>query len=145
MDASRPSWDDRVRFFIGDVRASERLTLASRGVDVVVHAAALKQVPACEYNPFEAVQTNIVGAENVVAAAIANDVAKRHRAQHRQGREPGEPLRSHEARRREDLDPGQRLCRAPPARFASVRYGNVVGQPRQRHPALQATGQGRAS
>ena len=45
-----------------------------RGVDIVVHAAALKQVPACEYNPFEAVQTNVVGAENVVAAAIENDV-----------------------------------------------------------------------
>ena len=45
-----------------------------RGVDVVVHAAALKQVPACEYNPFEAVQTNVIGAENVVSAAIENDV-----------------------------------------------------------------------
>ena len=63
-----------MRFFLGDVRARERLTRATRGVDVIVHAAALKQVPACEYNPFEAVQTNVIGAENIVAAAIANDV-----------------------------------------------------------------------
>src|SRR5207244_13191042 len=59
---------------IGDVRDLPRLTRAMRGADVVVHAAALKQVPACEYNPFEAVQTNVVGAENVVSAAIENDV-----------------------------------------------------------------------
>ena len=55
-----------LRFFIGDVRDRDRLTRATRGVDVIVHAAALKQVPACEYNPFEAVQTNVLGAENVV-------------------------------------------------------------------------------
>ena len=54
------------------MRDGERLQLATRGVDLVIHAAALKQVPACEYNPFEAVQTNINRAENVVAAAIAN-------------------------------------------------------------------------
>ncbi len=61
---------------MGDVRDRERLLAATRGVDIIIHAAALKQVPACEYNPFEAVQTNIIGAENVVAAAIANDVPR---------------------------------------------------------------------
>ena len=66
--------DPRLRLLIGDVRDRDRLRLATRGVDVIVHAAALKQVPVCEYNPFEAVQTNVVGAENVVAAAIDNDV-----------------------------------------------------------------------
>src|SRR5689334_7497891 len=66
--------DDRVRFQIGDIRDLPRLIRATRGVDVIVHAAALKQVPACEYNPFEAVQTNIMGAENIVTAAIENDV-----------------------------------------------------------------------
>ena len=66
--------DDRLRFLLGDVRDLSRLSRACHGVDVIVHAAALKQVPACEYNPFEAVKTNIVGAENVVAAAIDNDV-----------------------------------------------------------------------
>ena len=62
--------DDRLRFLIGDVRDRERLHRAMHGVDFVVHAAALKQVPACEYNPFEAVKTNILGAVNVIDAAI---------------------------------------------------------------------------
>src|SRR5438874_650732 len=62
--------DPRVRYLIGDVRDVERLRRAFRDVDVVVHAAALKQVPVCEYNPFEAVQTNVIGTENVVTAAI---------------------------------------------------------------------------
>ena len=66
--------DERLRFMLGDVRDLPRLLRATRGVDVLVHAAAMKQVPACEYNPFEAVQTNVVGAENVVTAAIENDV-----------------------------------------------------------------------
>lgn len=59
-----------LRFFIGDVRDLERLRRAMRGVDIVVHAAALKQVPSCEYNPFEAIKTNILGASNVIDAAI---------------------------------------------------------------------------
>ncbi|MEK9661099.1 MAG: polysaccharide biosynthesis protein, partial [Alphaproteobacteria bacterium] len=61
---------DRVRFFIGDVRDVERLELAMREIDYVVHAAALKQVPAAEYNPFECLHTNVFGAENVVRAAL---------------------------------------------------------------------------
>jgi UDP-N-acetylglucosamine 4,6-dehydratase len=62
--------DPCLRYFIGDVRDIDRLVRAMNDVDIVVHAAALKQVPACEYNPFEAVQTNIMGAKNVVDAAI---------------------------------------------------------------------------
>ena len=62
--------DKRLRFLIGDVRDKERLNRAMRGVEIVVHAAALKQVPACEYNPFEAVKTNVLGAANVIDAAI---------------------------------------------------------------------------
>ena len=65
-----------MRFFIGDVRDRERLTLALRGVDVVIHAAALKQVPAAEYNPSEYIHTNIMGAENVVWASLANRVGR---------------------------------------------------------------------
>jgi UDP-N-acetylglucosamine 4,6-dehydratase (inverting) len=61
---------DRLRYLVGDVRDRDRLVRAARGVDVVIHAAAMKQVPACEYNPFEAVQTNVIGAENVVSASI---------------------------------------------------------------------------
>lgn len=62
--------DSKVRFFIGDVRDPDRLRRAFEGVDVVIHAAAMKQVPACEYNPIEAVNTNVLGAKNVVDAAI---------------------------------------------------------------------------
>ena len=66
---SHPQYD-KLRFFIGDVRDKERLYRAFEGVDYVVHAAALKQVPACEYNPIEAVKTNINGAMNIVSAAL---------------------------------------------------------------------------
>jgi len=65
-----------MRYFIGDVRDRERLTMAMRGVDYVVHAAALKQVPAAEYNPMECVKTNVYGAENVVHAALACNVSQ---------------------------------------------------------------------
>jgi len=64
------------RFFIGDVRDVDRLELAMRDVDYVVHAAALKQVPAAEYNPFECIRTNVHGAENVVTAALRTGVRK---------------------------------------------------------------------
>ena len=66
----------KLRFFIGDVRDKERLYRAFDGVDYVIHAAAMKQVPACEYNPFEAIKTNIHGAENVIEAAIDRGVKK---------------------------------------------------------------------
>ena len=65
---------DPLRFFIGDVRDASRLRRALEGVDIVVHAAALKQVPAAEYNPAEAVKTNIMGALNLIEAALDNGV-----------------------------------------------------------------------
>jgi UDP-N-acetylglucosamine 4,6-dehydratase/5-epimerase len=65
-----------VRYFIGDVRDYDRLKMAMADVDIVIHAAALKQVPACEYNPFEAVKTNILGGQNVIEAAMAQGVKK---------------------------------------------------------------------
>ena len=68
--------DPSIRYFIGDVRDRERLMRALYGVDIVVHAAALKQVPACEYNPMEAIKTNILGSSNVADAAIENNVEK---------------------------------------------------------------------
>jgi len=68
--------DDRLRFFLGDVRDLQRLQRAFNGVDIVVHAAALKQVPMLEYNPFEAVKTNILGSQNVIDAAIDQGVKK---------------------------------------------------------------------
>lgn len=67
---------DKLRFFIGDVRDKERLTRAFKGVDYVIHAAAMKQVPACEYNPAEAIKTNINGAQNIIEAALDTGVKK---------------------------------------------------------------------
>ena len=68
--------DDRLRFFIGDVRDLPRLTRAVEGVDFVFHAAALKHVPKIEYNPFEAIKTNILGSENIINACLINNVEK---------------------------------------------------------------------
>jgi FlaA1/EpsC-like NDP-sugar epimerase len=71
-------WPDggQMRYFIGDVRDYHRLKMAMTNVDIVIHAAALKQVPAAEYNPFEAVKTNVIGGQNVIDAAIAQGVQK---------------------------------------------------------------------
>jgi len=66
----------KLRFFIGDVRDKNRLMRAFEGVDIVVHAAALKHVPVCEYNPFEAVLTNTIGVQNIIEAALFNNVDK---------------------------------------------------------------------
>ena len=68
--------DDRIRFFLGDIRDSQRLTKAVEDVDVVFHAAALKHVPKIEYNPFEAIKTNVVGSQNVIDACLTNNVER---------------------------------------------------------------------
>lgn len=75
-EMEREFQSDKLRFLIGDVRDAERLKRACEGVDVIIHAAALKQVPACEYNPMEAVKTNVNGAMNVINAALDNNVEK---------------------------------------------------------------------
>ena len=69
-------YQERIRYFIGDVRDKTRLSLALRGVDIIVHAAAIKQVPAAEYNPMECIKTNVMGAENIIEAALENNVDK---------------------------------------------------------------------
>lgn len=76
VEMARRFDDDRLRFFIGDVRDLPRMEAAFSGADIVIHAAAMKQVPACEYNPFEAVKTNIIGTQNVVQACISCGVKK---------------------------------------------------------------------
>lgn len=65
---------EQIRYFVGDVRDKDRLARAMEGIDIVIHAAALKQVPACEYNPFEAIKTNVIGAQNVIESAIDRGV-----------------------------------------------------------------------
>jgi UDP-N-acetylglucosamine 4,6-dehydratase len=119
--------DDRVRYLIGDVRDVPRLTRATRGVDVVVHAAALKQVPACEYNPFEAVQTNVIGAENVVSAAIENDVPATIALSTDKAVNPVNLYGATKLCAEKIVTQGNAYAGHSPSRFASVRYGNVVG------------------
>jgi UDP-N-acetylglucosamine 4,6-dehydratase/5-epimerase len=68
--------DPLLRFFVGDVRDQARLQRAMYGVDIVFHTAALKQITSCEYNPFEAIQTNVIGTENVISAAIDQGVKR---------------------------------------------------------------------
>jgi UDP-N-acetylglucosamine 4,6-dehydratase len=125
--ARRFADDDRLRFLLGDVRDLPRLTRATRGVDVIVHAAALKQVPACEYNPFEAVQTNVIGAENVVAAAIANDVPRTLSLSSDKAVNPVNLYGSTKLAAEKIVSQGNAYSGESQARFASVRYGNVVG------------------
>ena len=67
---------DKIRFFIGDVRDGTRLKRALQDVNIVVHAAALKQVPVAEYDPFEFIQTNVIGAQNIIEASLTNNVSK---------------------------------------------------------------------
>jgi UDP-N-acetylglucosamine 4,6-dehydratase/5-epimerase len=119
--------DGRIRYLIGDVRDLPRLTRAMRGVDVVVHAAALKQVPACEYNPFEAVQTNVVGAENVVSAAIENDVPLTIALSSDKAVNPVNLYGATKLCAEKIVTQGNAYSGHSVARFASVRYGNVVG------------------
>jgi len=71
-----PKKNKCLRYFIGDVRDEARLVSASEGIDIIIHAAALKQVPTTEYNPFECIQTNILGSQNVITAAIKNNIKK---------------------------------------------------------------------
>ena len=118
---------DSIRYFIGDVRDRERLYRAFHGVDVVIHAAALKQVPACEYNPLEAIRTNILGAASIIDAAIDRGVKK------------VVALSTDKAANPINLYGATKLCSdklftaannyAGPdgTRFSVVRYGNVVG------------------
>lgn len=119
--------DRRVRYLIGDIRDLPRLTRAMRGVDVVVHAAALKQVPACEYNPFEAVQTNVIGAENVVSAAIENDVPRTIALSSDKAVNPVNLYGATKLCAEKIVTQGNAYSGHSSARFASVRYGNVVG------------------
>jgi UDP-N-acetylglucosamine 4,6-dehydratase/5-epimerase len=119
--------DSRLRFFLGDVRDRDRLRRAFQGVDVVIHAAALKQVPAAEYNPFEFIKTNVMGAQNVVDAALDSGVAK------------VVALSTDKAANPINLYGASKLCAdklfvaansysgGNVTRFSCVRYGNVVG------------------
>jgi len=119
--------EDRLRFFIGDVRDRGRLVLATKGCDLILHAAALKQVPVCEYNPFEAVQTNILGTENVVAAAIQNDVPRTLLLSSDKAVNPVNLYGATKLCAEKIVTQANAYATYSTARFSTVRYGNVVG------------------
>lgn len=119
--------DNRLRFFIGDVRDGDRLNRAMVGVDYVVHAAALKQVPACEYNPFEAVKTNVHGAQNVINAAIDTGVKRVIALSTDKAVNPVNLYGATKLCSDKLFIQGNSYAGACGTRFACVRYGNVIG------------------
>ncbi|GCD81155.1 UDP-N-acetylglucosamine 4,6-dehydratase (inverting) [Parageobacillus thermoglucosidasius] len=119
--------DPRIRFFIGDVRDKDRLYRAFDGVDYVVHAAAMKQVPACEYNPFEAVKTNIYGAQNVIEAAIDRGVKRVIALSTDKAAAPINLYGATKLASDKLFVAANSYVGGKETRFAVVRYGNVVG------------------
>lgn len=116
-----------MRYFIGDVRDSQRLMQAMRGVDFVVHAAALKQVPAAEYNPMECIKTNIHGAENVINAALENNIQKVIALSTDKAANPINLYGATKLVSDKLFVAANNIAGGHQTRFSVVRYGNVVG------------------
>lgn len=116
-----------MRYFIGDVRDKERLSLAMKDVDYVVHAAALKQVPAAEYNPMECIKTNIMGAQNVIDACMANDVEKVIALSTDKAANPINLYGATKLASDKLFTAANNIVGQGRTRFSVVRYGNVVG------------------
>jgi UDP-N-acetylglucosamine 4,6-dehydratase (inverting) len=119
--------DPSLRYFIGDVRDVDRLRRAMDGVDYVVHAAALKQVPSCEYNPFEAVKTNVNGAQNVIDAAIDMGVKKVVAISTDKAVNPVNLYGATKLCAEKIFVQGNSYAGTKGTRFCCVRYGNVIG------------------
>jgi len=119
--------DDCMRYFIGDVRDTERMKEAMEGVDYVIHAAALKQVPAAEYNPMECIKTNVNGAENVIKAALANDVEKVIALSTDKAANPINLYGATKLASDKLFVAANNMVGTRKTRFSVVRYGNVVG------------------
>ncbi len=126
MQNEYKNYDDVLRFFIGDVRDKERLTRALSGVDYVIHAAALKQVPACEYNPIEAIKTNINGACNVIDACLDVGVKKIVALSTDKSVSPANLYGSTKMVSDKLFAAANAYSGADGARFTVVRYGNVI-------------------
>jgi UDP-N-acetylglucosamine 4,6-dehydratase len=116
-----------LRLFIGDVRDADRLQQAMRGVDIVIHAAAMKQVPAAEYNPMECIKTNVHGAENVISAALANDVQRVIAISTDKASSPVNLYGASKLASDKLFVAANNISGGHPTRFSVVRYGNVVG------------------
>jgi UDP-N-acetylglucosamine 4,6-dehydratase (inverting) len=125
--AKKFAGDERVRFFIGDVRDRERLYRATKGVDCVVHAAATKIVPTAEYNPFEAVKTNVIGAMNVIDACIDNGVSRTVALSTDKASSPINLYGATKLASDKLFVAGNSYSGSGDARFSVVRYGNVMG------------------
>src|SRR5512136_883303 len=119
--------DPILRYFIGDVRDLDRLRRAMHGVDIVVHAAALKQVPVCEYNPMEAIKTNILGSSNVVEAALDANVKKVMALSTDKAVSPVNLYGATKLAAEKLTVQSNAYAAGSATRFACVRYGNVVG------------------
>ncbi|MFH0902507.1 MAG: UDP-N-acetylglucosamine 4,6-dehydratase (inverting) [Pseudomonadota bacterium] len=119
--------DERVRFFLGDVRDKERLGRAFEGIELVVHTAALKQVPAAEYNPFEAVKTNVIGAQNIIDAAIDRKIARVIALSTDKAANPVNLYGATKLCSDKLFVAGNAYVGPRASRFAVVRYGNVIG------------------
>ncbi|MGB4373185.1 MAG: UDP-N-acetylglucosamine 4,6-dehydratase (inverting) [Halanaerobiales bacterium] len=117
----------KLRFFIGDVRDKERLYRAFDGVDLVIQAAALKRVPECEYNPFEAIKTNVIGAQNIIDAAIDRGVSKIVALSTDKAVNPINLYGATKLCSDKLFIAGNSYVGGKDIRFAVVRYGNVVG------------------
>ena len=119
--------NDCMRYFIGDVRDLDRLKQAMKGVDYVIHGAAMKQVPASEYNPMECIKTNITGAENVISAAIFNNVEKVIALSTDKAANPVNLYGATKLASDKLFVAANNMAGNSRARFSVVRYGNVVG------------------
>ncbi|NKF51057.1 UDP-N-acetylglucosamine 4,6-dehydratase (inverting) [Shewanella sp. WXL01] len=119
--------DSCMRYFIGDVRDVDRLKQAFKDVDYVIHAAAMKQVPAAEYNPMECIKTNINGAENVIRAAISNNVEKVIALSTDKAASPINLYGATKLASDKLFTAANNMVGNARTRFAAVRYGNVVG------------------
>lgn len=119
--------DGQLRYFIGDIRNRSRLARACKGADIVIHAAAMKQVPACEYNPFEAVQTNVLGAQHVVDAAIDCGVEKVVALSTDKAVNPVNIYGATKLCEEKIIVQGNAYAAGASTRLSCVRYGNVIG------------------
>ncbi|GAA5159273.1 UDP-N-acetylglucosamine 4,6-dehydratase (inverting) [Viridibacterium curvum] len=119
--------DERMRFFLGDVRDAERTRQAMRDIDIVVHAAALKQVPAAEYNPMECIKTNIIGAQNVINACLDNEVERVIALSTDKAANPINLYGATKLASDKLFVSANNIVGGRRTRFAVVRYGNVVG------------------
>jgi UDP-N-acetylglucosamine 4,6-dehydratase len=119
--------DAQIRYFIGDVRDRSRMSRAAQGADIIIHAAAMKQVPACEYNPFEAVRTNVLGAQHVVDAAIDAKVPKVVALSTDKAVNPVNLYGATKLCAEKIFVQGNAYAAQSATRLACVRYGNVVG------------------